>query len=75
MLQKGFVDDMDNKYDWPGEMYLKAKNDKILFHEYEEWIAHHIIIRLKNIDFAAVESSTSGIRRKSMVKKKISVHD
>lgn len=68
MLQKGFVDDMDNKYDWPGEMFLKAKNDKILFHEYEEWIAHHIIMKLKNID-ASVEST--GIRRESTVKHKM----
>lgn len=72
---------MDNKYDWPGEMFLKAKNDKILFHEYEEWIAHHIIIRLKNIDFDKIVSDAdekpSGIkderiRRESIVQKKMS---
>lgn len=63
---------MDNKYDWPGEMFLKAKNDNILFHEYEEWIAHHIIMNLKNID---VSVGSSGIRRESTVKNKMSVKD
>ena len=71
MLQKGFIEDMDNKYDWPGEMFLKAKNDNILFHQYEEWIAHHIILRLKSINFDTKDVEGANMRRDSTLRKPI----